>query len=76
MPLRILTVTGTRPSAARTAPLDDRREQPALVRQRGAAALAGDLGHRAAEVQVDVVGQVLLDDHPDRAAHDVAGSTP
>ncbi len=60
MPLRILTVTGT-PAvvsrARRRATIDSK--QPALVGQRAAAPLAGDLGHRAAEVQVDVVGEVL-----------------
>ena len=47
----------------------DRREQPSLVRQRGASAAARDLGDRAAEVHVDVVGEVALDDHPHRASH-------
>ena len=76
MPMRILTVTGTPAgAAASTAARDDRREQPAPPRQRRAAALAGDLRHRAAEVQVDVVGQVLVDDHPHRRADD-SGSTP
>ena len=41
----------------------DLAEQPALVGQRRAAAAPGDLGHRAAEVHVDVVGQALVDDH-------------
>ena len=50
---------------------DDAAEQPPPPRQRRAAALAGDLGHRAAEVEVDVVGQVLLDDHPHRGRGDV-----
>ncbi len=49
---------------------DDRREEVLLPRQGRAAALPGDLGHRAAEVEVDVVGAVLLDEHahglPDR----------
>ena len=40
---------------------DDAAEQVGLPRQRRAAALAGDLGHRAAEVEVDVVGAVLGD---------------
>ena len=62
MPLRIFTVTGTSP-AARTARRDDVAEQVALPRQRRAAALAGDLGDRAAEVEVDVVGAVLGDEH-------------
>jgi hypothetical protein len=47
---------------------DDRGEQVQLPRQRGAAALAGDLGDRAAEVEVDVVGAVLVDEHPHRRA--------
>lgn len=45
---------------------DDPAEQSALVGQRGAAAAAGDLGHRAAEVGVDVVGQARGGDHPGR----------
>ena len=66
MPMRILTVTGTPPGRGRDGRAHDRCEQPPLVGQRRAAALAGDLGDRAAEVQVDVVGQVLLDDDPHR----------
>ena len=42
---------------------DDLAEQPPLERQRGTAAAPGDLGHRAAEVHVDVVGQPLVSDH-------------
>ena len=45
--------------------LDDVAEQPALPRQRGSPALAGDLGHGASEVQVDVVGAVFGDEHRD-----------
>ena len=41
----------------------DLPEQPALERQRGAAAAPGHLGHRAAEIHVDVVGEALVDDH-------------
>ena len=66
MPMRILTVTGTswsRPAEAspggRDGVGDDGVEQVALPRQRAAAALAGDLGDGAAEVEVDVVGAVL-----------------
>ncbi len=39
---------------------DDRPEKVALPREGRAATLAGHLGHRAAEVEVDVVGAVLL----------------
>ena len=55
MPLRVFIVTGTSyGAAAATAALEDLAEQAALPRQRSAAALAGHLGHRAAEVEVDV----------------------
>ena len=43
---------------------DDLAEQRALVGDRRPPALAGHLGHRAAEVEVDVVGAVLVDEHP------------
>src|SRR5690606_21271797 len=46
----------------------DGAQQVPLVGQGGAAALAGDLGDRAAEVEVDVVGEVLVDDHADGLA--------
>ena len=48
----------------------DVAEQHPAPRQRRAAALAGHLGHRAAEVEVDVarVGEVLVDQHLDRPA--------
>ena len=42
---------------------DDLAEQLPLVGQRRAAAATGDLGHRAAEVHVDVVGEPLVGDH-------------
>ena len=45
---------------------DDVTEELELPRQRSAAALAGDLGDRASEVQVDVVRAVLLDEDADR----------
>ena len=66
MPLRIFTVTGT--SSARLAHRRPRRwpRTARLPRQRRPAALAGDLGHRAAEVEVDVVGAVLGDEHARR----------
>ena len=67
MPLRIFIVTGRAPGA-RDRLAQDRAKQGALVRERGAAALAGDLGDGAAEVQVDVVGQVLVGDHADGLA--------
>ncbi len=60
MPLRVFMVTGTPyRDPAETAACEDLAEQGALPRQRGAAALAGHLGHRAAEVQVDVGHAVL-----------------
>ena len=46
-------------------PLDDVAEQVELPRQCRTAALAGHLRHRAPEVQVDVVGPVLLAQHGD-----------
>jgi hypothetical protein len=52
-----LTVTGSGPGVV-DGGAHDRLEQPPLVRQRRPAPLAGDLGDRAAEVHVDVVGQV------------------
>ena len=58
MPMRIFTVTGSG-SGCGDRGVDDGAEQPPLVGQCGAAAATGDLGHRAAEVQVDVVGEVL-----------------
>ena len=45
---------------------DDLGEQSAFVGQGGSAAAAGHLRHRAAEVHVDVVGEAVLGDHPDR----------
>ena len=66
MPMRIFTVTGRSP-ALRTAARTIGAEQPPLPRQGRSAALAGDLGHRAAEVEVDVVGRVLVA-RPSRAA--------
>ena len=48
----------------------DPLEEPPLVGQRRPAAATGDLGDGAAEVQVDVVGEVLVDDHPHRGADD------
>ena len=41
---------------------DDLAEQGPLVRQRGAAAPPGDLRDRAAEVEVDVISEVLAAD--------------
>ena len=70
MPMRILTVTGTAPRGLAHRGPDDVVEQPDAPRQRRPAALAGHLGHRAAEVQVDVVGEVLVDDHPHGRADD------
>ena len=48
---------------------EDRRQQVALPGQRRPAALARHLGHRTAEVQIDVVGQILLHQDPHRGAH-------
>ncbi len=66
MPLRIFIVTGRSPApltasrriARRRLRLYGRAEPPP----------AGDLRDRAAEVQVDVVGEVLLRDHADGLA--------
>ncbi len=48
--------------------VQDGPQQRSLVRQRGAAALAGHLRDGAAEVEVDVVGEVLVGDHAHRLA--------
>jgi hypothetical protein len=48
--------------------VEDLGEQPALPRQRGAAPLARHLGHRAAEVEVDVVDAVVAAQDLDRLA--------
>ena len=45
---------------------DDLAEEPAFIRQGRTTPASGDLGHGAAEVHIDVVGEVLLDDHPRR----------
>ena len=45
-------------------------EEVALPGQGAPAPLARDLGHRAAEIQVHVVGEVLIDHHPHRFADD------
>ena len=50
------------PLVPRTAEHDP-AEQPALERQRRTSAPPGDLGNRAAEVDVDVVSQALVGDH-------------
>ena len=72
MPRRNFTVTGTRPpdsaSAARTAAADHVAEQPSLVGQCCAAAVAGHLRSRAPEVHVDVVDPVLCHQSPDGLA--------
>ena len=65
MPLRILIVERDVARGAGGAG-DDVAEQLQLPRQRRSAALARDLGHGAAEVQVDVVGAVLVDEHAHR----------
>ena len=59
MPLRVFIVTGTPYGEAAATAVQDLAEQPALPRQRPATALAGHLGHRAAEVEVDVPHAVL-----------------
>ena len=70
MPIRVLIVTGTPYARGR---LDGgRQDHPKpvpLVRQRRSPALAGDLGYRAAEVQVDVINAVLV-------AQDLGGVAP
>ena len=71
MPIRVLIVTGTPyGSAARTVAVQDHRQPVALVGQRRSPALAGHLGHRAAEVEVDVPDRVLGDQDPGRLGHD------
>ena len=47
----------------------DAAKEVALPRQRAAAALARHLGHRAAEVEVNVIGEVLVGDHPHGPLH-------
>ena len=47
---------------------DDGFEQPGLPRQCRTAALAGDLGDGTAEVEVNVIGAVLVDQHAHRMA--------
>ena len=47
----------------------DAAEEIALPRQGTAPALASHLGHRAAEVEVDVIGEVLVGDHPHGLLH-------
>ena len=63
---------GAAPTAARTISPNSSR----LPRQRRAAALAGHLGHRAAEVEVDVVGAGPPSTIIRTAVADDAGSTP
>src|SRR5699024_5462976 len=48
---------------------DDGAEQVGLPGEHRSPALAGDLGYRATEVEVDVVGAVLLDEHPHRTTY-------
>ena len=54
---------------------DDLAEQSAFERQRRTAAATGDLGDRAAEVHVDVIGQALVGDHLRRGDTCSRGST-
>ena len=55
---------GDRDIARRThRTLDDFAEQAELPRESGTAPFAGDLGHRASEIQVDVIGAVFGDEH-------------
>ena len=56
--------------AHRDDPLQQFAEQVGLPRQRRSAAATGDLGHRAAEVQVHVIGHMLVDDDPRGLFHD------
>ena len=69
-------VTGTAPGAPRPRPRTMSRSSARLHRQRRAAALAGDLGDRAAEVHVDVVDPDVADQVPHRLAQSVRGSVP
>ncbi len=48
----------------------DGPQQIGMGGHRGAAALAGDLGRRAPEVEIDVVGQVTITDQGDGLADD------
>jgi hypothetical protein len=57
-----------RAARARHGGAQDGAQQRAFVRQGRAAAPPRHLRHRAAEVEVDVVGEVLLGDHARRAA--------
>ena len=69
MPIRNFTVTGIRTARRRDRGAHDGPQQRRLRRHGGAAALAGDLGYGAAEVEVEVVGQALADE----PAHGLTG---
>ena len=57
-----------RPAGTADRGADDVAEQRTVHRQRRPAALAGDLGDRAAEVEVDVIGPLLADQEADGVA--------
>ncbi|GMA92329.1 hypothetical protein GCM10025869_28580 [Homoserinibacter gongjuensis] len=67
MPLRILTVSGSGPAACTAASTMPRNRSS--FQEAPLPALAGDLRHRAAEVEVDVVGAILGHEHRDGFAH-------
>ena len=72
MPLRIFIVTGTPYAAAASTAAS--RIAASSLRLYGSAPpppLRVTFGDRAAEVEVDVVGEVLVDDDPHRLADDV-----
>ena len=50
---------------------DHRAEQVALPGKCRTPALARDLGYRATEVQIDVIGTILVDDDSCRSSHNV-----
>ena len=77
MPMRVFIVTGTScGAAARTASVEDGAQQVALPRQRRSPTLAGDLGDRAAEVEVDVVRRRTRRTRMRTASPTYRGSTP
>ena len=77
MPIRVLIVTGTPyGSAARTVAARIIASRSPLVGQRGSPALAGHLGHRAAEVEVDVTRRAYSVIRIRVASAMIIGSTP
>ena len=68
MPLRTLIVTGTAPARAHRGARRCRASRRGLTRDRAAAAVARDLRHRTAEVDVEVV-DALVDQRARHLAH-------